>query len=67
MSDRAEALWRVPWPQPGVSDVAVLAVWLGLIVFAALALKHVVKLPALAGRSASARAAATVAEARIPP
>ena len=35
MSERAEVLWRVPWPRPDPADVAVMALWLGLIVLAA--------------------------------
>jgi hypothetical protein len=35
MADRAEVLWRSPWPHPGVSDLAILALWLGLILVAA--------------------------------
>jgi hypothetical protein len=50
MSDRAEVLWRAPWPRPDLADVAVMALWLGLIVLAAGALKHGAKLRALLGR-----------------
>ena len=35
MTDRAEALWRTPWPQPGYADVAVLGLWIGLVLLAA--------------------------------
>jgi hypothetical protein len=35
MADRAEALWRMPWPQPGLADIAVLGVWIGLVLLAA--------------------------------
>jgi len=35
MTDRAEALWRAPWPSPGGADIAVLALWLGFILLAA--------------------------------
>lgn len=34
MTDRAEALWRAPWPHPGVFDLALLALWLGLLALA---------------------------------
>jgi hypothetical protein len=34
MTDRAEALWRAPWPHPGVVDYTVLALWLGLLAIA---------------------------------
>ena len=50
MSERAEVLWRVPLPRPDLADVAVMALWLGLIVLAAGALKHGAKLRALLGR-----------------
>ena len=50
MSERAEVLWRVPWPRPDLADVAVMALWLGLIVLAAGALKHGAKLRELLGR-----------------
>jgi hypothetical protein len=50
MSDRAEVLWRAPWPRPDLADVAVMALWLGLIVLAAGALRHGAKLRALLGR-----------------
>jgi len=67
MSDRAEALWRAPWPIPGTADVAVLAVWLGVIVLAAGALRHVAKLPALAGWSSTAAPSAMPVEGRVQP
>ena len=35
MTDRAEALWRMPWPQPGFADIAVLGLWIGLVLLAA--------------------------------
>jgi len=35
MTDRAEVLWRSPWPRPDVLDLAIAALWLGLIVLAA--------------------------------
>jgi len=34
MTDRAEALWRAPWPHPDLLDLSVLALWLGLLVLA---------------------------------
>jgi hypothetical protein len=34
MTDRAEALWRAPWPHPGVFDFGVLALWIGLLALA---------------------------------
>ena len=34
MTDRAEALWRAPWPHPDLLDVSVLALWVGLLVLA---------------------------------
>jgi HupE / UreJ protein len=43
MIDRGELLWRAPWPRPGVFDLAVFALWLGLAVLAAGALGVVVK------------------------
>jgi hypothetical protein len=55
MSDRAEVLWRVPWPRPGLADVAVMALWLGLIVLAAGALKHGPRLRVLLGRVGAGR------------
>ena len=67
MTDRAEALWRAPWPHPGAADVAVMAVWVGLIVLAAGALKHLAKLPALAGRSSMARPSTIPVEGRVRP
>ena len=35
MIDRGEALWRSPWPQPGMADLAAMALWLACIVLAA--------------------------------
>ena len=35
MSERAEVLWRSPWPRPDAADLAVTALWLGLLVLAA--------------------------------
>ena len=67
MTERAEVLWRAPWPHPGAADVAVMALWLGLIVLAAGALKHVAKLPALAGRSSMARPSTIPVEGRVRP
>src|SRR6185295_872535 len=43
MVDRAEVLWRSPWPQPGVADFAVMALWVGLLVLAAGGINHVFK------------------------
>jgi hypothetical protein len=43
MSDRAEVLWRSPWPRPDASDLAVMALWLGLMVLAAGGISWVVK------------------------
>ena len=50
MTERADVLWRVPWPRPDLADVAVMALWLGLIVLAAGALKHGAGLRELLGR-----------------
>jgi hypothetical protein len=66
MSDRAEALWRAPWPQPGAADAAVLAIWVGLIVFAAVALRQLVRLPGAAAPPATVRPPATAGEGRMP-
>ena len=35
MTDRAEVLWRSPWPRPDVLDLATAALWVGLIALAA--------------------------------
>ena len=35
MSDRAEVLWRSPWPRPDAANLAVMALWLGLLVLGA--------------------------------
>ena len=35
MIDRAEVLWRTPWPRPGIGDLAVLGFWLGFVLLAA--------------------------------
>jgi hypothetical protein len=43
MSDRADVLWRSPWPRPDAADLAVMALWLGLIVLAAGAIGFVIK------------------------
>jgi hypothetical protein len=43
MTDRAEVLWRSPWPQPDMHDLAIAALWLGLLVLAAGGLSHLVK------------------------
>jgi hypothetical protein len=43
MTDRAEVLWRSPWPQLGVSDLAVMALWVGLLILAAGGISRVFK------------------------
>jgi hydrogenase/urease accessory protein HupE len=43
MIDRADALWKAPWPQPSVPGLAVLALWIAGILLAAGGLSVVVK------------------------
>lgn len=50
MADRAEVLWRSPWPQPTVPGLAILAIWVGLIVLAAGGLRLLAKRLAVATR-----------------
>jgi hypothetical protein len=35
MTERAEAVWRAPWPSPNGTDIAVVVLWLGFILVAA--------------------------------
>ena len=67
MLERAEALWSSRGRDPGGADIAVLALWLGFILLAAGGLKHVAKLPALAGRSSMARPSTIPVEGRVRP
>jgi hypothetical protein len=43
MTERADVLWRAPWPHPSAGDLAVLALWVALLAFAAGALSVLVK------------------------
>jgi hypothetical protein len=43
MADRADVLWRAPWPRPGLFDLGIMAMWLGLIVVAACGLSLLFK------------------------
>jgi len=43
MIDRAELLWKTPWPQPSVAGLAILAFWVAGILLAAGALSVIVK------------------------
>ena len=35
VTERAEAVWRAPWPSPNGTDIAVVVLWLGFILVAA--------------------------------
>ncbi|HTO51204.1 MAG TPA: HupE/UreJ family protein [Burkholderiales bacterium] len=43
MIDRAEVLWRMPWPQPSMAGLAILALWVAGILLAAGGLSVVTK------------------------
>ena len=43
MIDRADVLWRAPWPQPSVAGLAILALWVAGILLAAGGLSVVTK------------------------
>ena len=43
MIDRADVLWKAPWPRPSVAGLAILALWLAGILLAAGGLSVVAK------------------------
>jgi hypothetical protein len=43
MSDRAEVLWRVPWPHPGLLDLATMALWVAVIILGAGAIGYLLR------------------------
>jgi hypothetical protein len=68
MTDRADVLWRSPWPRPDVLDLATAALWLGLLVLAAGGLNFLFKrigMPARAGAQAIDAAPMAAAPKRL--
>jgi hypothetical protein len=43
MIDRADVLWKTPWPRPGVAGLAILALWVAGILLAAGAISAIAK------------------------
>jgi hypothetical protein len=68
MTDRADVLWRSPWPRPDVLDLATAALWLGLLVLAAGGLSFLFKrigMPARPGAHAIDAAAMAAVPKRL--
>jgi hypothetical protein len=43
MIDRADVLWKTPWPRPSAASLAILALWVAGILLAAGGLSVIVK------------------------
>ena len=55
MLERGEALWKQPWPRPGLVDLAAGAFWIAGLLLAALAIGYVTRRLSLEGPAPLAR------------